>query len=122
MTGRASSKERILVVDDDADWREFLRLNLEELGYETVEASNGRDALETLRTQTFSVVFLDLRMPGMDGEEVVQNLPAEHPQIVFLTSAPASEVGGALRSGPHYYLPKGATRQELSLMLESLGA
>ncbi len=120
MNGR-NGRERILVVDDDSDWREFLCMSLEDLGYEAVEASSGEAALETLRQEDFSIVLLDLRMPGMDGEELVHRLPPEHPRIVFLTSAPASEVGDALRTGAHYYLPKGATREELSLMLESLG-
>jgi CheY-like chemotaxis protein len=97
-------------------------MSLEDLGYEAVEVSSGEAALESLKQEDFSIVLLDLRMPGMDGEELVQRLPAEHPRIVFLTSAPVAEVGGALSSGPHYYLPKGATREELSLMLESLGA
>jgi hypothetical protein len=42
--------------------------------------------------------------------------------VVFLTAAAVQEVGGALRSGPHYYLPKGASRDQLSLLLQSLDA
>jgi CheY-like chemotaxis protein len=61
-------------------------------------------------------------MPGMSGLEVVERLPrGHHPRIVFLTSAAAQDVGSALLSGPHYYLPKGASRDQLSLLLQSLG-
>jgi CheY-like chemotaxis protein len=111
------------VVDDDADWREFLRLSLEDLGYETTEAADGQEALDSLkRGEKFGVMLLDLNMPGMSGLEVVEKLPRAHrPRIVFLTSAAAQDVGSALLSGPHYYLPKGASRDQLSLLLESLG-
>ena len=118
----SDSPRRVLVVDDDADWREFLRLSLEDMGYETVEASDGETALHTLSQQRCGVMLLDLNMPGMSGTEVVERLPRDAPRIVFLTSAPAHEVGSALLSGPHYYLPKGASREELSLILQSLDA
>ncbi len=117
------SARRVLVVDDDADWREFLRLSLEDLGYEATEASDGQEALDALeRDGEYRVMLLDLNMPGMSGLEVVENLPRGiHPRIVFLTSAAAQDVGNALLSGPHYYLPKGASRDQLSLLLQSLG-
>ncbi len=122
MTSHDGRSTRILVVDDDPDWRELLCTCLEDLGYAAVAARSGEAALERLREERFSVVLLDLRMPGMGGDELVTRLPPDPPRIVFLTSAPASEVGEALYKGPHYYLPKGATPAELSLMLESLGA
>ncbi|MCP3101476.1 response regulator [Myxococcus sp. K15C18031901] len=114
---------KVLVVDDDADWREFLRLSLEELGYEATEAADGREALESLqRGERYEVMLLDLHMPGMSGREVVERLPrGQLPRIVFLTSAAAQDVGAALLSGPHYYLPKGASQDQLSLLLQSLG-
>ncbi|MCI0571382.1 MAG: response regulator [Myxococcaceae bacterium] len=111
---------KVLVVDDDADWRGFLRTSLEELGYETHEASDGPGALELLKRERFGVVLLDLLMPGMSGEDVVARLPAGAPRVVFLTGAPVQDVGPALASGAHYYLPKGANREQLELMLHSL--
>src|SRR5262245_1001537 len=103
----AEGTRKVLVVDDDADWREFLRLSLAELGYEAIEASDGQEALNSLARERYGVVLLDLNMPGMSGLEVVQRMPRNtKPRIVFLTSAAAQDVGSALRSGPHYYLPK----------------
>jgi CheY-like chemotaxis protein len=121
LTRSANAKsKRVLVVDDDSDWREYLRTNLEELGYEALEAENGRDALETLSHDDCSVVLLDLRMPGMSGEEMLAHLPRGGPRIVLVTSANTDEVREALSGGPHYYLPKGATREALSLLMDSL--
>ncbi len=121
--GRKTTEDetrRVLIVDDDADWREFLRLSLEELGYEAVVAADGQEALDSLSQTRCGVMLLDLNMPGMNGFEVLERLPRDDsPRVVFLTSAEAHEVGGALRS--HYYLPKGANRDQLSLMLQSLG-
>lgn len=112
---------RVLVVDDDADWREFLKLCLEDLGYEATEAADGQEALASLsRGDRYGVVLLDLNMPGMSGEDVIRELRGEGPQVVFLTNAGANELHRALRQGAYYYLPKGATREELSLMLHSL--
>jgi DNA-binding response OmpR family regulator len=124
LLGRAARRtppnRRILVVDDDSDWREFLRVSLEEMGYEADEAASGEDALESLDEDDYGVMLLDLHMPGMSGEEVVEKLGAKKPRVVFLTSARADEVGSALRTGAHYYLPKGANRQQLELLLHSL--
>jgi two-component system, chemotaxis family, chemotaxis protein CheY len=114
---------KVLVVDDDADWREFLKLCLEDLGYEAIEAADGQEALNSLERERYGVVLLDLNMPGMSGLEVVERMPrSTQPRIVFLTSAAAQDVGSALMSGPHYYLPKGASRDQLSLLLQSLEA
>jgi len=114
------SCRKVLVVDDDADWRQFLKLCLEDLGYEAIEASDGEQALHNLEEDDYAVMLLDLHMPGMSGEDVLHHLPRRHPKVVFLTSAPAQEVGSVLMQGAHYYLPKGASRDQLSLMLQSL--
>jgi CheY-like chemotaxis protein len=116
----AGEHRKVLVVDDDADWREYLRLCLEELGYETAEAADGEQALQSLARERPSVLLLDLHMPGMDGFQVLERLPRDAPRVVLLTSAAPSEASMALGSGPHYYLPKGASREELRLLLSSL--
>ncbi len=113
---------RILVVDDDPDWREVLRFTLEDMGYEPVEASSGPEALERMQQESFPVVLLDMRMPGMDGHEVISRMPRPLPRIVLLTGSDASEVNETLASGPLYYLPKEAGTEALSMILGSLHA
>ncbi|MFN7134420.1 MAG: response regulator, partial [Myxococcales bacterium] len=97
---------KVLIVDDDADWRSFLRGALEELGYEADEASSGEDALRALGERAYRIMLLDLYMPGLGGEEVAQRIPSGGPQIVFCTGATAQDAGHALGGGAHYYLPK----------------
>lgn len=109
------------MVDDDADWRELVVSWLDEWGYDARAAASGQEALDALeRDGDCSVMLLDLRMPEMSGEEVVQHLPQHHPRIVFMTAANTEDVAPALSTGAHYYLPKGASREQLALMLESL--
>lgn len=117
-------KRKVLVVDDDPSWRQMLALELEELGYEPVLAADGAEALRLLEQVDCSVILLDLRMPGLDGHEVMARLPLppEGPRVVILTAAGIDEVQEALAARPHYYLPKAAGRDELALMLQSLAA
>jgi two-component system, chemotaxis family, chemotaxis protein CheY len=115
-------KGRILIVDDDTDWREFLRIALEDLGYEGVEASNGEEALEWMKREQFPIVLLDIRMPGLSGKDVIARMPRPLPRIVLLTSAAADELGDALSERPCYYLPKDAGADALSLIVHSLDA
>jgi len=112
----------VLVVDDDASWRRMLALELEDLGYEPVEAADGATALRLLGEVDCSIILLDLRMPGLDGREVLARLPPGGPRVVLLTAAGMDEVQEALATSPHYYLPKAAGREELKLMLQSLAA
>ena len=112
---------KILVVDDDPMWRDLFRTYLEDEGYEPLVASSGAEALQILGKEPCSVMLLDLRMPEMSGLELLERLPAEHrPRVVFVTAAPHEEVGRALWTGPHYYLPKQASPAELSLLLQAL--
>jgi CheY-like chemotaxis protein len=115
-------KRKVLVVDDDPSWRHLLSLELEELGYEPVLAADGAEALKLLEHLDCSVILLDLRMPGLDGHEVIERLPDGGPRVVILTAAGMDEVQEALHQRPHYYLPKAAGRDELALLLQSLAA
>jgi CheY-like chemotaxis protein len=69
--GRYRRDLPVLVVDDDADFRDLARRTLEREGYTVVEAENGRAALDRLRDAMPSVILLDLMMPEMDGFDFV---------------------------------------------------
>jgi CheY-like chemotaxis protein len=118
-----TTMRKVLVVDDDASWRAMLILALEDLGYQAVEARDGQEALERLEREDCSVMLLDLRMPGLSGEEVLARMPpGRTPRVVLLTAASMDEVQKAIHSRPHYYLSKTAGRAELQLLLQSLEA
>jgi len=75
---------RILLVDDEAAIRRALRATLQELGFETVEASRGEEALHLVRAQSFDVVLLDLNMPGIGGMKTLEKLRAAYPRLPIL--------------------------------------
>jgi DNA-binding response OmpR family regulator len=81
---------KILVVDDDANIRELIKVNLAAAGYEVAWASNGREAIEKIPVFLPVLVVLDVMMPEIDGWEVckfIRDDPGlEHIRIVMLTA------------------------------------
>lgn len=78
---------RILIVDDEPAARRRLSLILEELDEEVVgEAADGLEALELIRERAPDVVLLDIRMPEVDGFDVVRHLPEDGPLVIFQTA------------------------------------
>jgi two-component system response regulator AtoC len=85
---RLMPKERILVVEDEGGYRDYLAAQLEEKGFAVRTAPDGRIALDLFTEEEFDLVLLDLRLPGMDGLEVLKhfkNLSTET-QIVMMTA------------------------------------
>lgn len=66
--------KRIMTVDDSPSLRQMVALTLETAGYEVVEASDGRDAVNKLAGREFHLFLTDLNMPGMDGIELTKKL------------------------------------------------
>src|SRR2546430_14637472 len=66
----------LLVVDDDADFRDGLRMALEMKGYQVEDAGNGQEALDKILDKPPLLVLLDLQMPVMNGRELLQRLRA----------------------------------------------
>lgn len=87
------SKLKVLVADDEPALRKLLKTNMELEGYETLEAANGAEVLESVRRDNPDIILLDIMMPVMDGWEVLTELAAnpEYSQKVILVSAKASD-------------------------------
>ncbi len=71
------NKKSILVVDDEENIRILFKLGLEEEGYEVDTASSGEEALEKLKNQHFDLITLDIKMPGKNGLEILQQIRNE---------------------------------------------
>ena len=71
----------MLLVDDQPELRRLYRRNLTKLGYEVVEASNGRAAVELAHQEHFDVVISDVRMPDLSGVELLQELYQLDPEL-----------------------------------------
>lgn len=102
---------RVLVVDDDADIRTIVSLNLGLAGMETGEASNGQEALEMLTSDEWDACVLDLAMPQTDGLTALKQLrdvgKLDELVVIVLsaTSSPARAIEG-LSIGAHAHLTK----------------
>jgi DNA-binding response OmpR family regulator len=75
----------VLVVDDEADIRELVRINLELDGHEVLTAANGAEALEALRRASPDLVLLDVMMPGLDGWQVLEAIKADSDKALAQT-------------------------------------
>jgi CheY-like chemotaxis protein len=80
---------RILVVDDEAPIREALSRFLDKSGHEVVAVDSGSGALAAVRDELFDVIFLDIRMPDISGQNVFEQWQQERPElasrVVFIT-------------------------------------
>jgi DNA-binding NtrC family response regulator len=113
-------KGRVLVVDDEKPQRDILQMILEAEGYETTAAGNGRQALQAAGADTFDVVLTDLKMPDMNGLEVLSELLALQPApLVILMTAHGTidSAVEAMRRGAFDYLTKPLEKDELLLVV-----
>ena len=74
-------KSRILVIDDEAGIRDSMRRTLEYQGYQFVGAATGQEGLALIERDPPDLVFLDIKMPGMDGLEVLERIKAVNPGV-----------------------------------------
>lgn len=113
---------KVLVVDDESAIREAIRTTLEYEGYEVDEAKSGQDALETVGRDTFDVMLLDIKMPGMDGLEVLETLRTRRwrtPVIMISGHADIQTAVEATRLGAFDFLEKPLNRDRLLLSVRN---
>src|SRR3954469_17189006 len=102
-------KSRILVVDDEVAIRESLRMTLEYEGYECILASTGQEALSLVERDSPDLVLLDVKMPGMDGIDVLERLRAMNealPVIVVSGHGTISTAVEATKKGAFDFIEK----------------
>ena len=90
--------KKVLTVDDDEFVREILAAYLEDSGYEVLQAENGRLGLETFRQEAPDLVMLDLRMPEMDGLEVLGHITQESPDTPVILVSGMGTIGDAIKA------------------------
>jgi excisionase family DNA binding protein len=90
----AEIEANILIVDDEEIIRSLFKKTLEELGHKVVTAENGLKGLELLKQRDFAMVFLDLKMPGVDGAELFRQIKTIRPQlpVIIITGYPDSDI------------------------------
>jgi len=100
---------KLLIVDDETRFLNAIAQRLTKRGFDVRTAENGEDAIRLARSEKFDIALLDLRMPGMDGGEVLRVLKEEHEflEAIILTGHGSLESAVELtKLGAFSYLPK----------------
>jgi two-component system phosphate regulon response regulator PhoB len=117
--------KKILVIDDEPDLRELVRVNLDQAGYGVETASSGRDALQALRRSTPDLVVLDLMLPDISGTELCRKIrsdPALADIPVIMLTAKAAEIDRVVgfELGADDYVTKPFSPRELVLRISAV--
>jgi len=117
----SKAQKRILVIDDDKSiLRTFTRI-LQKNGYDIEVAETGKEAMEKAKKQSFNLALIDIRLPDIDGTELLIKLQQTLPDAVkiMITGFPSLETGiKALDEGADAYLVKPVKPEELIALIE----
>ena len=104
-----NNKGSILIVDDDENLRETLSLMLEMKGYATDSASSGSEAIDKVQGRLFNIALLDIKLPDIDGIDLLRSLKEKHPDLaaIMVTAHSSTETAvQALNRGASAYITK----------------
>jgi DNA-binding NtrC family response regulator len=116
LQGGITMKIRVLLVDDEEEFVEALAERLSMRDYDVTTSLRGEDALEKLRHYNFDVVILDVRMPGIGGNEVLSEIKRIKPltEVIMLTGhATVESAIEGMKQGAYDYLIKPCETEEL---------
>jgi DNA-binding NtrC family response regulator len=119
----SNDRTRILVVDDEEIVRESLGGWLEKDGYTIVTCPDGPSALARMKAERWSIMIVDLKMPGMDGLQVLEEAKKLQPElaVVIMTAyATVDTAVAAMKAGAYDYLVKPFDPEELSIMMQKI--
>jgi DNA-binding NtrC family response regulator len=111
-----SERENILVVDDDMSVRIIFSSVLRQEGYRVTAVKNGYEAIKAMDEESFDLALVDLRMPGLDGIEVLEKIKGRRPQtrvIIFTGYGSIITAVEAMKRGATDYLNKPFSPNEL---------
>ncbi|HET9131145.1 MAG TPA: sigma-54 dependent transcriptional regulator, partial [Terriglobia bacterium] len=114
--------EKILIVDDEQSLRDVLSIMLKRAGYVVTSAMDGEEAIELLNREIFDLVITDLRMPKIDGMEVLRAVKSASPETVVLiitAFATADSAVDAMKQGAYDYLTKPFQVDEVQLIIRN---
>lgn len=113
-------KPRILFVEDDATFRGVMGREIEDFGYDVRGVGSGEEALEAMGEREYDLALVDLRLPGMDGIELLGRIKEQRPQlpVVLLTGhGTLPDAVAAVRAGAYDFLGKPVSLDQLELVL-----
>jgi len=116
------AKARVLVVDDEKSMRDLLSITLEKEGYDVLTAAGGEAAIEALRRDVTDAVITDLRMPKVDGLQVLRAAKEISPDVavIVITAVASTETAvEAMKLGAYDYITKPFKLDEVSLIVRN---
>lgn len=117
--------KKVLIVDDSENIRQTLALTLQFKECDVTEAVNGREGLQKIQEEDFDLVFCDLAMPGMGGEELItrarQELGIRDLPIIVLSAEEREAKNRALTAGATDYLDKPFAPEDVLAMVDKWG-
>ena len=114
---------RILLVEDEADLAELIRINLELEGYKVALAAHGAVAIQKLKSESFDLVVMDIMMPSMDGITATQHIRLTNndiPIMILSASNSSKDRINGLKAGADAYMSKPFELEELILRIQKL--
>ncbi len=114
---------KILLLEDDPDYNETIQEYLQSLGYTVVGFENGDAALDAVYEETFHLLLLDIRVPGVSGHEIVQRLRSEENEVpvIFITSlTDIDDLSIGYELGCNDYIRKPFAAKELKYRIEQV--
>jgi len=116
------SASRVLIVDDEKSMRDLLTITLERAGYEVAAAEGGEAAIEAVRKDTFDAIITDLRMPRVDGMQVLRAAKDLSPEtvVIVVTAVASTETAvEAMKLGAYDYITKPFKLDEVNLIIRN---
>jgi len=110
----------ILLIDDDASFRQVIKFNLTQLGFKVVEAEDGYTGLDLFKSGDFRLVITDLKMPRLNGMEVLQQIKQHTPEAIVIVMTAFGDVQTAVKAmkgGAFDFIPKPFDREQLILTI-----
>ena len=111
-------KSTILIIDDDTSLRRVLEYNLQEAGYAVGTAASGEEGLSLFDEVSPALVITDMKMPGMDGMQVLKAVKERSPEalVIMITAFGTVDIAvEAMKAGAYDYITKPFNRDELRL-------
>ncbi|MDX2446391.1 MAG: hybrid sensor histidine kinase/response regulator [Desulfobacterales bacterium] len=97
----SQDKKKILLVDDEEDIRDVLRITLSDMGYQVLTAADGKTALKTFLSEMPPIVLTDIKMPAMDGIELLRCIKRENPEAEVIMITGHGDMNLAIKSLKH---------------------
>ena len=124
MTSETQHSLQVLFVDDETVIRKVMQVELPRMGHDVVICEDGQSAIDAIEKQTFDAAIIDLKMPGLSGWDVVDQLKQVSPETEVIISTghgSMKEAIQAIRKGAYDFLPKPCQLFEIANVLQRVG-